>query len=146
MSKIFGVLYSQKSRREKHSLTVISTVQSTCNFFLYLILLLIILDLFNVDIRHILAGIGILSLVVGLGAKKFIADCVSGFFILIEQQYDIGDTININGLEGEVIKITMRSTVLVDSEQKVCYISNGLIKNVINKSLNPKTISPNIRS
>jgi moderate conductance mechanosensitive channel len=127
----------QQSRREQHARTIGSIVQSTGNFCLYLILLLMILDSFKIDIRPILAGVGIVGLAIGLGAKKLIADCIAGLFILIEQQYDIGDDININGLQGKVIKITLRSTILMNSEQKICYIANGLIKNVINASRKP---------
>ena len=93
-----------------------------------------ILILFDVDIRPILAGAGVIGLAIGFGAQSLVKDFVSGLFILIENQYNIGDKVKIGSSEGNVIKITMRSTVLRDEEGKTYYISNGSIKGVINMS------------
>jgi small conductance mechanosensitive channel len=90
--------------------------------------------LFGVDIRPILAGAGVIGLAIGFGAQSLVKDFVSGLFILIENQYDIGDKVKIGSSEGNVIRITMRSTVLRDEEGKTYYISNGSIKDVINMS------------
>ncbi len=98
-----------------------------------------ILNLFGVDIRPILAGVGVLGLAVGFGAQSLVKDFVSGLFILVENQYSIGDTVKIGSFEGEVIRITMRSTVLRDDGGKTFYISNGLIKDVINLSQQKKS-------
>ena len=63
-----------------------------------------------------------------------IKDFVSGIFILLENQYAIGDKVKIGSFEGRVLRITMRSTVLKDEEGKVYYMSNGSITNVVNLS------------
>ena len=93
-----------------------------------------VLNLFNIDIRPILAGAGIIGLAIGFGTQSLVKDFVSGLFILIENQYGIGDKVKLGNFEGEVVKITMRSTVLKDKEGKTCYISNGSIKDIINMS------------
>ena len=96
------------------------------------------LSLSGVDIRPILAGAGIIGLAVGFGAQSLVKDFVSGLFILIENQYDVGDTVKIGTFEGEVLQISMRSTSLKDADNNVYYISNGAIKDVVNKSQHTK--------
>ncbi|MCD6442042.1 mechanosensitive ion channel [bacterium] len=122
------------SQKEKRAETLGDIVVATGNIVIYIVVLLMILSLFGVDIRPILAGVGVLGLAVGFGAQSLVKDFVSGLFILIENQYSIGDKVKIGNFEGEVIKITMRSTILRDDDGKTFYISNGLIKNVINLS------------
>jgi moderate conductance mechanosensitive channel len=107
---------------------------ATGNIVIYLVILLMILNLFGVDIRPILAGAGILGLAIGFGAQSLVKDFVSGFFILIENQYGIGDKVKIGNSEGKVAKITIRSTTLRDDEGKMHHISNGSINSVINYS------------
>ncbi|MCG2809802.1 MAG: mechanosensitive ion channel family protein, partial [Candidatus Portnoybacteria bacterium] len=107
---------------------------ATGNVAIYVIILLMVLSLFGLDITPILAGAGVIGLAIGFGAQSLVKDFVSGLFILIENQYDMGDRVKIGTFEGRVVKITMRSTVLRDDEGKTFYISNGLINNVINLS------------
>lgn len=120
--------------REKRMTTLGHIIVTTGNIVIYLVILLMILNLFGVDIRPILAGAGILGLAVGFGAQSLVKDFVSGLFILIENQYGIGDKVKIGSSEGEVMKITIRSTVLKDDEGKVFHLSNGSINSVINLS------------
>lgn len=122
------------SQKEKRAKTLGQVVMAVGNVIIYIVVLLMILNLFGVDIKPILAGLGVLGLAVGFGAQSLVKDFVSGLFILIENQYGIGDRIKISNFEGEVIRITMRSTVLCDGEGKTFYISNGLIGDVVNLS------------
>ncbi len=122
------------SQEEKRAETLGCIIISIGNIVIYVIILFMILNLFGVDIRPILAGAGVIGLAIGFGAQSLVKDFVSGLFILIENQYGIGDKIKVGSSEGYVIKITMRSTVLKDDEGKIYYISNGSIKDVINMS------------
>ena len=122
---------SQKGQRSK---TLGQIIITTGNIVIYVVILLMILSLFSIDIRPILAGAGIIGLAIGFGAQSLVKDFVSGIFILVENQYGIGDKVKIGSFEGEVIRITMRSTVLKNEEGKTYYISNGLIKDVTNMS------------
>jgi len=88
-----------------------------------------------------LAGVGVIGLAIGFGAQSLVKDFVSGLFILVENQYRIGDKVKIGSSEGNVIRITMRSTVLKDEEGKIYYISNGSIKNVINMTQQKKSLA-----
>jgi len=122
------------SQKEKRAETLGHIIVSIGNILIYAIILSMVVNLFGVDIRPILAGAGVIGLAIGFGAQSLVKDFVSGLFILIENQYDIGDKVKIGSSEGNVIRITMRSTVLRDEEGKTYYISNGSIKNVINMS------------
>ena len=127
------------SQKEQRAETLGRIIMSIGNMAIYAIILLMVLDLFGVDIRPILAGAGIIGLAIGFGAQSLVKDFVSGLFILVENQYGIGDKVKIGSSEGNVIRITMRSTVLKDKEGKVYYISNGSIKDVINMSQQKKS-------
>lgn len=120
--------------KERRAKTLGNIIITTGNVVIYIVILLMILNLFGIDITPILAGAGVIGLAVGFGAQSLVKDFVSGLFILIENQYGIGDKVKIGGFEGKVVKITMRSTVLKDDTGKIFYISNGLIKDVINMS------------
>lgn len=118
----------------KRAETLKKVIIDNGNLIINAVILLMIIGLFGVDIRPILAGLGIIGLAVGFGAQALVKDFVSGLFVLIENQYNIGDLVQLGSFTGRVEKITLRSTVLVDEEGKVYYISNGSISNVVNLS------------
>ncbi|MBU0596935.1 mechanosensitive ion channel family protein [Patescibacteria group bacterium] len=127
------------SQKEKRAETLGQIMITTGNIVIYAVILLMVLNIFGVDIRPILAGAGIIGLAIGFGAQSLVKDFVSGLFILVEDQYGIGDKVKIGSSEGRVIRITMRSTVLKDEEGKLYYVSNGSINNVINLSQQKKS-------
>jgi len=128
----------QTSQKEKRARTLAQIMQAIGNVAIYSVILFMVLNLSGVDIRPILASAGIVGLAIGFGAQSLVKDFVSGLFILIENQYGVGDKVKIGNFEGNVIKITMRSTVLKDDKKNIYYISNGLIKDVINMSQQEK--------
>lgn len=122
------------SQKEKRAETLGHIIITTGNIVIYVVILLMVLSLFGIDIRPILAGAGVIGLAIGFGSQALVKDFVSGLFILVENQYGIGDVVKIGSFEGRVVRITMRSTVLQNEEGKTYYISNGLIKDVTNMS------------
>ncbi len=130
---------SHVSQKEKRAKTLGRIVVTTGNIIIYAIILLMVLSLFGINITPILAGAGVIGLAIGFGAQSLVKDFVSGLFILVENQYGVGDKVKIGNSEGQVIRITMRSTVLKDEEGKIYYISNGSIKDVINMSQKKKS-------
>ncbi len=122
---------SHVSQREKRTETLGHIVITTGSIVIYAVILLMVLGLFGIDMTPILAGAGVIGLAIGFGAQSLVKDFVSGLFILVENQYGIGDKVKIGSSEGRVIRITMRSTVLKDEEGKLYYLSNGSINNVI---------------
>jgi small-conductance mechanosensitive channel len=75
--------------------------------------------------------LGILGLAVGFGAKNLVADLIAGFFIILENQFNIGDEVQIGTNRGKVIKISLKSITLRDKEKKTYFIPNSTIKSVI---------------
>lgn len=125
---------ASRSRLEKRAETLGSVCLAIGNTVIYTIILFMVLSLFNVDIRPVLAGAGIIGLAIGFGAQSIVKDFVSGLFILIEDQYNVGDEVKIGAFSGKVIGLSLRSTILKDNEEKLYYIQNGAISNVINFS------------
>ena len=125
---------SRQSLEEKRVETLGHVFVSIGSVGVYSMALFLLLGQLGVDMRPVLAGAGIIGLAIGFGTQSLVNDLVSGLLILIESQYSIGDQVKIGSFEGEVIRITMRSTVLRDAEGNVYYISNGSVSNVINRS------------
>lgn len=130
-----GDAESKRTTAQKRAKTLAHLIDTTGGIIILIVILLMILnDLFGIDIKPLLAGVGIIGLAIGFGAQSLVKDFMSGLFILIEGQYNIGDRIKIGAFEGTVSKITIRSTILKDDEENIYYIPNGSIANVINLS------------
>ncbi len=114
--------------------TIENVVSLIAKIVLYSIIFLMVLDLFNVKIGPLLAGAGIVGLAVGLGAQRLLQNFFAGFFILIDDQFDIGDKVKINDVEGEVIKMSIHSTVIRGKDGQIVYLPNGSINEVTNLS------------
>lgn len=112
--------------------TLAGVVQSIGTVVIYFVAMLQILPLFDVDVKPILASAGIVGLAVGFGAQTFVKDVINGFFILLENQYDIGDVVRIATVQGTVEMMTLRKTVLRDADGTVHNVPNGEIKVVSN--------------
>jgi small conductance mechanosensitive channel len=114
---------------------------------LFGVTILIILSHWKIDIAPILTGAGIFGLAISFGSQTLVKDIISGFFIISESQYNIGDRVKIGTYEGRVYKVTLRLTVLKDDEGNKIYIPNSTITTVtrvkvVKKSeiiKNPKT-------
>lgn len=110
-------------------------VDLTCSLIKYaavIVLLFFVFKTLGVDTTTILAGIGILGLVVGLGAQPLIADIIAGLFIVFEKVFDVGDIIVVDGFRGTVKEIGIRTTQLVDTGGNVKIINNADLKTIIN--------------
>lgn len=119
---------------KKRADTLISIFGGTLNFIIWIAALLMILPEFGVNIAPILAGVGLLGLAVGMGARDIISDFISGIFILLEDQYRIGDEVKITGIEGRVSEITLRRTTIRSEDNVFHSIPNSQIKVVAKKS------------
>jgi moderate conductance mechanosensitive channel len=92
----------------------------------------ILKDVFNINIEPLLASAGIAGLAIGFGAQALVKDVINGFFILVENQFEVGDTIKVAGVSGQVIAIAMRRTCLRDSDGTLHVVPNGAIQIVSN--------------
>lgn len=104
----------------------------TCYFFL----LYAILSEIGVPVGTLIAGAGIFSLALGLGAQSLVSDLVNGFFILLEQQLDVGDTVQIGQIKGTVTGLGIRTTQVTSADGTLNYIPNRNITIVQNLSRN----------
>ncbi|MBC5622177.1 mechanosensitive ion channel family protein [Butyricimonas sp. NSJ-56] len=117
---------------EKRINTLTGIIYGIGRIFLWVIFLLILLGKFNINIAPILASAGIVGLAVGFGAQELVRDFISGFFILLEDQLRTGDWAVINGTEGLVEKIELRTVTLRDSSGIVHIFQNGKINTLSN--------------
>jgi small conductance mechanosensitive channel len=89
-------------------------------------------EAFNINIEPLLASAGIAGLAIGFGAQTLVKDVINGFFILVENQFQVGDTVRVAGVGGKVEEITMRRTTLRDSDGTLHIVPNGSIQIVSN--------------
>ena len=117
--------------RERRGKTISQLLRSVGRVVVFSIALLLTFNVF-IDIGPILAGAGILGLAVSFGAQSLVKDVISGFFILFENQFAIGDVIEVAGKSGLVEKMTLRVVQLRDAEGAMHVVPNGEIKVVSN--------------
>ncbi|MEO5691326.1 MAG: mechanosensitive ion channel family protein [Candidatus Saccharimonadales bacterium] len=89
----------------------------------------------TVDLAPVFASAGIIGIALGFGAQSLIKDFLSGLFIISENQYRVGDVVDLEGAAGTVEHVGLRSTILRDADGNVHYIPNGNIMHVINKTM-----------
>jgi small conductance mechanosensitive channel len=109
-----------------------------------LIVVFSILSVLTVPIAPVLAGFGIAGVAVGFGAQYLIRDLISGVFIIMENQYRVGDVARVSDVTGFVEKITLRKTILRDLDGIVHHIPNGEIKVASNFTRNYSRVNLNI--
>jgi small conductance mechanosensitive channel len=119
--------------RERRGQTIAQLLRSVGRVLVLAIAILLTFNVF-IDIGPILAGAGILGLAVSFGAQSLVKDVISGFFILFENQFAIGDVIEVSGKSGVVEKMTLRVVQLRDGEGVMHVVPNGEIKVVSNKT------------
>ncbi len=119
--------------REKRGRTISQLLRSVGRVVIVTIAVLLTFNVF-INIALILAGAGILGLAISFGAQSLVRDIISGFFILLENQFAVGDVIDAAGKSGVVERMTMRVVVLRDLEGTMHVVPNGEIKVVSNKT------------
>jgi small conductance mechanosensitive channel len=133
LNQAFGI-YSEDRHVNQKARTLVPLLNSVLQYVLYFGSAVMILGVLGVDTGPILAGAGILGLAVGLGAQNLVTDLVSGFFILFESQFLVGDWVEIGDARGIVEAVGIRLTQVRDGRGKLYLIPNGQIKGVVNYS------------
>lgn len=133
IKKRFTSLHGPEGKRFK---TLISLVESLTKIFILIIWFFASLSIFGIDAKGLVATAGIGGLAIGLAAKTFIEDFISGIFILAENAFNIGDYVSIAGKEGVVVDVALRITTIRDFNGELHTIPNNLIKIVTNRSKN----------
>ncbi|MBC5637351.1 mechanosensitive ion channel family protein [Ornithinibacillus sp. BX22] len=114
--------------------TLESITQNIFTYFLLFIFAGFIFSIFQFDITTLLAGAGIVGLAIGFGAQGLVSDVVTGFFILLEQQIDVGDYVTVAGKDGVVEEVGLRTTKLRGMDGTLHFVPNREITNVSNHS------------
>jgi small conductance mechanosensitive channel len=121
-------------QHEQQTRTLADLAYSTGSAIIVIGAILTVLPLFGINVTLFAAAAGLASLAVGFGAQHVIRDIFNGFFIVLEDQFVVGDTIRTAGLTGRVEHLTLRRTMLRDAEGGLCVIPNGEIRTLVNLS------------
>lgn len=134
-NKKFSIKFNEKRSETLHKL-----VKSAVRYTVYFIAFFQILATVGVNTTSIVASAGIASVAIGFGAQNLVKDIISGFFIILEGQFDVGDNVKIYNqaafiAEGSVLSLGLRSTKIRSKGGEIYFIPNGTINQVINYSL-----------
>jgi small conductance mechanosensitive channel len=124
----------QATEAKKRAQTLGNILRHALLIVIFFIAILMILGELGIQLGPLLATAGIGALAIGFGAQGLVKDVISGFFIILENQYRIGDAIEVAGVSGLVESVSLRKTVLRDLEGRVHTVPNGEIKVVSNLS------------
>lgn len=120
---------------ERRLRTMASLMVNVATYTLYFLAMLLVLGQLGFDLRPILAGAGVVGLAVGFGAQNLVRDVITGFFIIFEDQFAVGDVIQVGQYKGTVIEMGLRVTKIRSWTGEVHIIPNGRITEVTNFSV-----------
>lgn len=137
ISKIF--LFRGKSPlriSERRENTLSKLLENILTYVVYFIAIIMVLETVGIKIGPLLAGAGIVGLAVGFGAQNLVKDIITGFFIIFEDQFSVGDFIRVSTFEGTVEEIGLRTTKIKSWTGEIHILPNGSITEVTNFSIN----------
>lgn len=120
---------------ERRETTLMKLLENILTYVISFMAFLMILSTLTIDVKALLAGAGIVGLAVGFGAQNLVKDIISGFFIIFEDQFSVGDQIRIGTLEGVVQEIGLRTTKMKSWTGELHILPNGSIVQVTNFSI-----------
>jgi moderate conductance mechanosensitive channel len=121
-------------RREARARSIAGVVGSTAAVIIWVIAIIMALGELGLDLGPLIAGAGIAGIALGFGAQSLVKDCISGLFMLLEDQYGIGDPVDLGGAVGVVERVSLRTTVLRGIDGTVWHVPNGEVRRVGNRS------------
>jgi small conductance mechanosensitive channel len=131
-AELTSVLMTQ--RTEQRAAAIGTLLRSVVAITVWSIAVLMILPLLGIDVAPLLASAGVLGVALGFGAQTLVKDYLSGIFIIFEDQYGVGDMVDLGGAVGTVEEVALRCTRLRDMSGVVWYVRNGEILRVANRS------------
>ncbi len=121
-------------RRQARLQSISLVVGSTASVIIWSIAIIMALGEVGVDLAPLIAGAGIAGVALGFGAQSLVKDCIAGLFMLLEDQYGVGDVVDLDEAAGVVEKISLRTTVLRGLDGTVWHVPNGEVSRVGNRS------------
>ncbi|MDD6994922.1 MAG: mechanosensitive ion channel family protein [Candidatus Borkfalkiaceae bacterium] len=137
VAKILRTLFRLRFKKSDRTKTVVSLLDGFVKYGAAIAVIIYVLKACGVNTEALIASIGILALIIGLGAQSLIADIIAGMFIIFENEFNTGEIISIDGFRGEVIEIGIRTTKLLDAAGNIKIMNHSDIKNVVNLSREP---------
>lgn len=131
---VINLILSTVKVKNSHGKTLVSLILSVVKYAGVLIGFIWALSILGVNVAAILAGLGIIGLIIGFGAQSLIEDIITGIFIIFEGHYNIGDVIVLGDFRGVVRDITVRTTVIEDVGGNLKVVNNSDIRNFQNRS------------
>jgi moderate conductance mechanosensitive channel len=128
--------FGSNQRRDQRSSTISSVLNTVTSVIIWGTAILMSLTVVGVNIAPLLASAGIAGVALGFGAQTLVKDYISGIFLIVEDQYGIGDEVEIGTVRGKVEAVALRTTRVRDEAGVLWYIRNGEILNVANFSQN----------
>jgi small-conductance mechanosensitive channel len=122
------------ARRAQRARTVGSVLRSAATIMIFGTAFMMVLSRFGVNLAPVLASAGVLGLAVGFGAQNLVKDFLSGIFMLLEDQYGVGDHVDLGDAVGTIESVGLRTTAVRDVSGVVWYVRNGTIERVGNAS------------
>lgn len=120
---------------KRKSKTINGLINNIIKYFIVIVDVIMILDIFGVDTKTLIASLGVVGFVAGLAVQDTLKDFVAGVSIILENQYSVGDTITVKDFRGEVISLGIKSTKIKAYTGEVMIVPNHLIEEVVNHSL-----------
>jgi small-conductance mechanosensitive channel len=121
-------------RQAERARTTGSVLNSILKAVIWIIAIGMILGEFGFNLGPVIASAGVIGVAIGLGAQTLVRDILSGIFMLIEDQYGVGDQIKVLDIEGVVEKVGLRITTVRDKDETLWYVRNGEILVIGNRS------------
>ncbi|MER6124892.1 mechanosensitive ion channel family protein [Streptomyces sp. NPDC001795] len=129
-----GGLLVNAERRRQRSQAIGSVLRSVASFLILGTAALMVLSTFQINLAPLLASAGVAGVAIGFGARNLVTDFLSGVFMILEDQYGVGDSIDAGVASGEVIEVGLRVTKLRGADGEIWYVRNGEIKRIGNLS------------
>lgn len=124
-----------KRHHQKRAKTIYRLFLNIVKYLIIIMVIIVILANFGVNIKSILAGLGVTAALIGLAFQDLAKDLIAGISIIMEDQYEIGDTIEVNGFIGEVVGLGLRTTRIRNMKGQTLIIANHTITEIINYNL-----------
>ncbi|MGW3679789.1 mechanosensitive ion channel family protein [Streptomyces prasinus] len=129
-----GGLLVNSERRRQRSQAIGSVLRSVASFLILGTAALMVLGTFQINLAPLLASAGVAGVAIGFGARNLVTDFLSGVFMILEDQYGVGDTVDAGVATGEVIEVGLRVTKLRGADGEIWYVRNGEVKRIGNLS------------
>ena len=130
------ILFKLFKIKEKgpRALTIGKLTSSISKYVIWFIISMIVLTELEIDVTPFIASAGVIGLAIGFGAQEIVKDFISGFFIIFEESFNVGDVIEVDGFKGNVLELGLRITKIKNWRGEIKIIRNGQMDSIINFS------------